>query len=197
MGGALTDTLTPGAALDATAMKAADRIRLAVSEHHLFVFRLLRRLGLSESAAEEATQNVFCTFSRRVADVLLGKEKSFLYGIALRVAQAERAARGADHELCDGETIDRYPSTQPAPDEQLDDLRKRALLDELLDHMPLDLRTVFVLYELEEMTVPEIASTIGVPSGTVASRLHRARELFERLARRLRAHRSFRGEDGR
>jgi RNA polymerase sigma-70 factor (ECF subfamily) len=53
--------------------------------------------------------------------------------------------------------------------------------------MPLELRTVFVLFELEEMTASEIAQTLDIPPGTVASRLRRAREIFHEQSRRLRA----------
>ena len=53
--------------------------------------------------------------------------------------------------------------------------------------MPLDLRTVFVLAELEEMEVRELAGVLEIPVGTAASRLRRAREEFSAIARRLRA----------
>jgi hypothetical protein len=53
--------------------------------------------------------------------------------------------------------------------------------------MPLDLRTVFVLFELEEMPTQEIATVLDLPTGTVASRLRRAREEFQKLVRRLQA----------
>ncbi|MBK7399735.1 MAG: hypothetical protein IPJ34_26645 [Myxococcales bacterium] len=49
---------------------------------------------------------------------------------------------------------------------------------------PDDLRAVFVLYELEQETVPEIATTLALPVGTVSSRLRRARELFQAAVRR-------------
>jgi RNA polymerase sigma-70 factor (ECF subfamily) len=61
------------------------------------------------------------------------------------------------------------------------------VLDALLEAMPFDLRSVFVLYEIEEMTMADIARTLGVPAGTVASRLRRARETFETLSRRAQA----------
>jgi len=51
--------------------------------------------------------------------------------------------------------------------------------------MDLDLRTVFVLYELEEMTMAEIATTLELPPGTVASRLRRGREAFQTAVARL------------
>jgi RNA polymerase sigma-70 factor (ECF subfamily) len=50
-----------------------------------------------------------------------------------------------------------------------------------------DLRTVLVLFELEEMETTEIAELLGIPLGTVASRLRRAREKFEVEAERMRA----------
>ena len=56
----------------------------------------------------------------------------------------------------------------------------------MLESLPLDLRTVFVLYELEELTMVEIARALDLPMGTVASRLRRAREAFEELSRRVR-----------
>jgi len=52
---------------------------------------------------------------------------------------------------------------------------------------------VFVLYELEEMTVPEIASLLDLPLGTVSSRLRLAREEFDGSLRRLRARTQFPG----
>jgi RNA polymerase sigma-70 factor (ECF subfamily) len=56
--------------------------------------------------------------------------------------------------------------------------------------MPIDLRAVFVLYELEQLTSAEIAELLQIPPGTVASRLRRARESFESCVARLRARRT-------
>jgi RNA polymerase sigma-70 factor (ECF subfamily) len=57
------------------------------------------------------------------------------------------------------------------------------VLDQVLDQMKLDLRTVFVLFEVEEMSMGEIARILGIPIGTVASRLRRARiDFHERVA---------------
>jgi RNA polymerase sigma-70 factor (ECF subfamily) len=67
------------------------------------------------------------------------------------------------------------------------------LLDEVLDAMTMDLRTVFVLFELEELPTAEIARLLEIPVGTAASRLRRAREEFHVLAKRVRARLSFRG----
>jgi len=66
-------------------------------------------------------------------------------------------------------------------------------LNQILDGMKLEQRAVFVLYELEEMTVPEIANLLELPTGTVSSRLRVAREEFELSLRRLRAREQFSG----
>jgi RNA polymerase sigma-70 factor (ECF subfamily) len=57
--------------------------------------------------------------------------------------------------------------------------------------MPLELRAVFVLFELEQIKVAEIATMLGIPEGTAASRLRRAREHFQDAVRRLEARRGF------
>ena len=75
----------------------------------------------------------------------------------------------------------------PSSEELLDERRAHELLRRVLDALPVDLRIVFVLYELEELTTGEIASMIGVPLGTAASRLRRAREAFLNIARRMQA----------
>ena len=63
--------------------------------------------------------------------------------------------------------------------------RQRELLDGVLDGLDGDLRSVFVLYEIEELTMAEIAAALEIPPGTVASRLRRARALFSERVRAL------------
>jgi RNA polymerase sigma-70 factor (ECF subfamily) len=69
----------------------------------------------------------------------------------------------------------------------LDSKRLREALDELLEGWPEDIRVAFVLFELEGLSVPEISQVTETKLGTVASRLRRARELFQAGAKRLRA----------
>jgi RNA polymerase sigma-70 factor (ECF subfamily) len=81
---------------------------------------------------------------------------------------------------------DPIDAADPAPgaEELVDRARARAELEAILDRMPLDLRAVFVLFELEQMTMAEIAATLDLPPGTVASRLRRGRESFQAAVRR-------------
>src|ERR1700753_996546 len=66
------------------------RITAIVREHHAFVWRLLIRLGVPSRSADDATQQVFLVAMRRVSEIALGSEKSFLFGTALRIASDER-----------------------------------------------------------------------------------------------------------
>lgn len=63
----------------------------------------------------------------------------------------------------------------------------RRALDQLVEVWPDEIRTAFVLFELEGLSVPEIAELTDTKQGTVASRLRRARELFQAGVKRLRA----------
>jgi RNA polymerase sigma-70 factor (ECF subfamily) len=162
--------------------RIAQRVREVVGEHYDFVWRSLRRLGVPEATADDAAQQVFCVFARRCDAVPLEKEKTFLFGVVIRVAQNVRRARARRPEVHDDDAIASHRSDAPDPEQAIDDRRARELLDTILTELPMDLRTVFVLYELEELTMAEIATMLDLPNGTVASRLRRARETFEMLA---------------
>ena len=167
------------------ATRRADRLRSIVAEHYTSLWRFLRRLGVPEADAEDAAQKCLWVIAERIDDIAPGKDKPFLFGVALRVAKSMRREGRLRPDRGDDDPIADLPAIGPDAEQQLDDRRARALLDRLLGSMPLALRTVFVLYEIEEMTMTEIARTLEVPMGTVASRLRRAREAFDALARRV------------
>jgi RNA polymerase sigma-70 factor (ECF subfamily) len=168
-----------------------DRERLAglLQAHFRLVWRTLRRLGLLPDAADDAAQEVFLIAAARLTEIEPDKERAFLIGTAYRVAA--NARRKEERRPERGEPLDpeRAAHSNPDPEELVERKRWRELLDVVLDRMPLDLRTVFVLFELEGLSSPEIAAALSVPLGTVASRLRRAREAFERSAEELRVSR--------
>lgn len=165
-------------------------LRALFDAHYSSIWRLLRRLGVPPAQLDDASQEVFWVAARKLEQIEPGKQHAFLYGVALRVAanelrrQGSAPARGSDDEL------ERLAADHPTPEEQLEQTRARQLLDAVLDRLPLDLRAVLVLFELEGLDVRSIAEIEAIPIGTVGSRLRRAREEFSAIARRLRA-RSF------
>ena len=154
-----------------------DRLAKLFEAHFALVWRSLRRLGVHPAAVDDAAQEVFVVASRRLAAIEPGKEKAFLLGTALRVASTARRAT-ARRRASGDEFVEPVDSASPAQDELLDRKRARALLDEIIEELPDDTRPVFVLFELEGMTMAEIASCLELPAGTVASKLRRAREAF-------------------
>ena len=168
---------------------ASRRVRELVSLHADFVWRSARRMGVPAEAADDATQQVFLVAARRLDEIEPGRERSFLYRTAMNVAAHVRRSLGRRREVPAEPSHDTVDPA-PQPDHALDEHRARALLDEVLEELDLELREVFVLFELEELAVPEIAELLGIPGGTVSSRLRRAREAFHKAAARLRAQRN-------
>jgi RNA polymerase sigma-70 factor (ECF subfamily) len=159
--------------MHAEASKA--RLERMFNEHHDFIWRLLRRLGLSTGGADDAAQHVFLVAAERVSDIKLGSERSFLFGTALRVARSQNRT---ERRWVLEEDMDVRRSEAGRPEELLDHQRSVDLMGRILAGMTLELRTVFVLSELEGMTMPEVAALVEIPVGTAASRLRRAREAF-------------------
>src|SRR5512138_2635963 len=154
----------------------ARRVAELVRKHYDFVWRSLRRLGVRDGDADDAAQHVFLIAARKLEAIRPGCEGSFLYQTALRIASDYRRSKKRRTETDFLDQIDGPdPSdTCPAVDELMDMRRARAKLDSILDSMPMDLRAVFVLHELEQTTMADIAVLLEVPAGTVASRLRRA-----------------------
>lgn len=179
---------------EAESSSRASERRLAglVREHYAFVWRLLRRLGLREGDADDAAQQVFLTASRRLHEVEPARERSFLYGVALNVGARARRSLGRRREE-PLEAASERVAPEPNAEQVLERRQARALLDQLLDEMPEELRVVFVLFELEELSTPQIAELCEIPPGTAASRLRRAREDFEERVARAEARRRFSG----
>lgn len=175
----------PGADAAAAEGSAPDaRLRRMLDEHFDFIWRSLRRFGLGDDRADDATQQVFMVASRKLASIQPGSERSFLFGTAMRVASDIRRSAPFRREIAHADVgVDLEGG--PRPDELVDQRRARVLLDRVLEEMDLELRSVFVLFEIEEMTTAEIASLLDIPHGTVASRLRRAREVFEARVKRL------------
>jgi len=162
-----------------------DRLSTMFHHHYDFVWRSVRRLGVLPEAVDDAAQEVFVVASRKLDAIELGKEKAFLFGAAIRVASDSRRAYHRRRQSSEDqpELLD----ATPAAGELVDQKRAREILEVLVGQLPEDTRPVFVLFELEGMTMAKIASYLDLPVGTVASRLRRARELFAAHVARLEA----------
>jgi RNA polymerase sigma-70 factor (ECF subfamily) len=166
-----------------------------VQEHYDFIWRLLARLNVSGPEVDDAAQQVFMVLvSREELTIKPGSERAFLYGVAIRVAKEFRrkSMSQLNHISPDPEVlIDRTHDAEADAERS----QARRQLDRILERMPDSLKEAFILFELEDMTVPQIAELVSIPTGTVASRLRRARALFQKAVLDLRGEQP-RGEGG-
>jgi RNA polymerase sigma-70 factor (ECF subfamily) len=183
---------TSSAAAGPMANPAVQDLRTLFERHYASVWRLLRRFGVPEAELDDQAQEVFWVAARRLGDLQPGRETAFLYGVALRVASNVRREHAA-RPSADGDQFQDAVDPQPSPEDRMDQRQARQLLDRVLDAMPLELRTAFVLFELEGLSVSEIAELEGLPVGTASSRLRRARDEFSAISKRLRATLTARG----
>jgi RNA polymerase sigma-70 factor (ECF subfamily) len=172
----------------------ASALRHLVQEHYDFIWRLLARLNVSGPEVDDAAQQVFMVLvSRDGLTIKVGSERAFLYGVALRVAKEFRrkTLSQLNHFSPDPEfLVDRSPDVEAVAERS----QARQKLDHILNQMPDSLKEAFILFELEDMTVPEIAELLSIPTGTVASRLRRARALFQKAVTELRGQQHMSGQ---
>ena len=158
----------------------------AIYDAHVgFVWKALRRLGVSEMDAADHAQAVFLVAHARLSS-FEGRSKldTWLFSICRRVAWNHRRTRLRRPEVpVDPSALDTCPDRRWDPVEAQD---SRACVAALLSRLPQRQLQVFVLSELEEMRAPEIAELLGISGSVVKYRLRSARQQLLREARRQR-----------
>ncbi len=161
--------------------------------HLPFVWRNLRRLGVPESLVEDAAQDVFLVVYRRWESWRIERStvETWLFGIVLRVAhnyrraQQRRLARlppAHDHRL-----LLEAPSQADGPAEIVARREAAAIFERALTKIDEDKRAVFLMIDVEQMTVPEAAAVLGINLNTAYWRLGKARRAFRRALAKVRA----------
>jgi RNA polymerase sigma-70 factor, ECF subfamily len=160
-----------------------------------FVWSSVRRLGVRPDAVDDVVQEVFIVIHSRVhtlerPDAL----RSWIYGVVRRtVSGHHRSQRMREHSgvaLAVEPDVRTRPRTPSDIAEQNDEVK---LLFSLLEELDEPKRDVFVMAELDELTVPEIAEILEIPLNTAYSRLRAARQAFEEALVRRSAARVGRG----
>ena len=163
--------------------------QLLFVEHVDFVWRALKRHGVHEREIEDVCQEVFLVVHRRLGE-FEGRSsvRTWIYGIALRVALAHRRKAHLRREVLDDAGAEQVPDEDSVNlFEQTSHKRTLELASYALSQMDADKREVFVLYELEGLTMAEIAESQEVPESTALSRLYAAREEIQRFIQKMQA----------
>lgn len=153
-------------------------------EYHDFVWRTLQRMGIRDADLHDVAHEVFLVVDRRLSSYdPSARLSAWLFGIALRVASGYRRKAYRRYEkLVDAPES---ASSRLEHDEQRGVEERRRMLASLLDTLDAEHRAVLVMYEIDGLSCESIAQEIGVPIGTVYSRLNRARRKLVRSAKRL------------
>jgi RNA polymerase sigma-70 factor (ECF subfamily) len=158
------------------------RLRAMVDEHSGFVTRVLRRAGVPPSDLDDEVQRTFIVAARRLDDVEVGSERSFLVQVAHNVAFHARRTLRRRRDVLDGPPPELI-EVLATPEFLTDRKRTHEVLDQIIGSLPEPLRRAFILFEFDGMNLSEIARALRIPRGTAASRLRRARaQLREHVA---------------
>jgi RNA polymerase sigma-70 factor (ECF subfamily) len=156
------------------------------AEHHDFVRRTVRALGVPDHAADDITQDVFIVVHRRLPEFdRRAPIKAWVFGITRNLARKYRERQDRQRpqlQLVHGRAPGR-------PDEVMQWREAADVVERFLERLDEDKRAVFVLAELEGMTAPEVAEALGAKLNTVYSRLRAGRALFARAVARAEAQR--------
>lgn len=154
--------------------------------HADFVARFLLRLGAHGQDVPDLLQEVFLVAHRR-GGFIMGRAKptTWLAEISFRVFSDRRKKSRRKLEDADTETVTVAPSHASSPSERAEKRQALVRVQSALDTLTPEKRAVFILYELEGESCDTIAAGLGIPVGTVYSRLHSARRDFTRAHDRL------------
>jgi RNA polymerase sigma-70 factor, ECF subfamily len=165
-------SLVHAIALRETASAAVDvpmTIEALFSTYAGFVWRTLRHFGVAPVDLEDQTQEVFLVAHRRLAQWDGQQARPWLYGIARRCAAAYRRRGHRIHER----PVETLPESTDARD--FSERAEVAFLMRVLQSLDEDKRSVFLLYEVEEMSMREVAEAVQCPLQTAYTRLYAAR----------------------
>ena len=157
-----------------------ERFEEMVGRQSRFMFQVAFGLLRNRQDAEDAVQEAFLKLYRGEAWLRIENEKGFLARTVWRVA-LDRLPKAADR-MADVAEMQLTASGRAgaSPEQSAVEEDERALLKRLIDGLPEELRQPLVLSSVEEMTSREVAEAMGIPEGTVRTRVMRARTELRR-----------------
>jgi RNA polymerase sigma-70 factor (ECF subfamily) len=147
--------------------------------HSELVYNLCRRLAPSAADALDLAQDVFLRIHRHLGR-FAGRStlKTWIYRVAVNQCRSRLGRRLPPTEPLEDRLGrgDRWPAPGPDPEQDAARAEQGRRLEEALARVPMRFRAAVVLRDVEGLSYEEIAGILGVPSGTVRSRIARGRE---------------------
>jgi RNA polymerase sigma-70 factor, ECF subfamily len=162
--------------------KQSAELTLLFRTHVDFVWRVLRRFGLSEAEADDGVQEVFLVVAQKLSSYEeRGAMRAWLFTVARQVANH---ARRADARRQRRNQLSDPPSAYPDPDQAVERQEVAALVEKFLGQLDEGQGMVFYLSEVEGLSAPEIAGALALELSTVYGRQRLSRKQFETFVRR-------------
>jgi RNA polymerase sigma-70 factor (ECF subfamily) len=153
-----------------------------VQRQSRFVFRVAYAVLLNAHDAEDVVQETFLKLYRNRGWRYLDNERAFLARVAWRMAVDRRPSQPQSTNL-DAASAGDSPSPDPSPEQIALHSNQQAMVQSMIDALPEALRLPLVLSAFDELNSREIGGILGIPEGTVRTRLQRARQmLHQKLA---------------
>jgi RNA polymerase sigma-70 factor, ECF subfamily len=149
------------------------------------VYRVSRAILRDDGEAEDVMQDAYVRAYEHLGQ-FAGRAafSTWLTRIAIHEALARKRRRGRMEELdalpANGDSMSILKSSAPTPEAGTAQSEARQLLEDAIEHLPENYRTVVVLREVEEMSVAETAQSLGVTDAVVKTRLHRAHAMLRK-----------------
>ncbi len=155
---------------------------LLFDRHAIHVHRFLDRLGASEGDADDLLQATFLLAADAAGGFRGGSTRAWLFGLAANLARRHRRSLGRMATRIAAWAREQYATPPPTPGDSLETRRAAMRAARALQRLSPKKREVFVMIVMEGVDANEVATALGIPVGTVWTRLHHARrELREQL----------------
>jgi RNA polymerase sigma-70 factor, ECF subfamily len=175
------DVVCPVAATGSTRVLTTDpdaEFTALVRRQSRFVFRVAYAVLLNSHDAEDAVQETFLKLYRNRGWLDVQNERAFLARVAWRIAVDMRARSLRPIFDSNSGLAEDQPSPHPGPEQAVLSANQHAMVHSMIDALPEELRVPLVLSAFDEFNSREIGGILGVPEGTVRTRLQRARQML-------------------
>ena len=155
-----------------------ERFAALVERQSRFVFRVAYAVLRNSHDAEDVAQEVFLKLYRAGGWEQIKDERAYLARVAWRVSVDRRKRVGE-------ELNEEAASVERTPEELAVEANWSAVVHRLMDALPEELRMPLALSAMDELTSAEIGGVLGIPEGTVRTRLMKARAVLKQKLARL------------
>lgn len=168
--------------------ETSERFRAFFRENLEYVVKSLRRLGVAGGDSEDVAHELFLAVHQRFAEVDPTRPaRPYLFAFARRYAAAYRNCARTRHEGAPPSSSSEPADPRPHVDQELLRREQHELVYSALDELAAERREAFVMFEIDERSLEDIAKELEVPLTTIVSRLRLGRRDFEAAIKRLTA----------